>query len=42
MFGFDLRQAHPVVRKRMRRSFLRTFGQTPQNVRNAWHPLATI
>jgi transcriptional regulator GlxA family with amidase domain len=29
-------------RKRMRRSFLRTFGQTPQNIRNASHPLATI
>jgi AraC-like DNA-binding protein len=29
-------------RERMRRSFLRTFGQTPQNIRNASHPLATI
>jgi transcriptional regulator GlxA family with amidase domain len=29
-------------RERMRRSFVRTFGQTPQNVRNASHPLATI
>jgi transcriptional regulator GlxA family with amidase domain len=29
-------------RERMRRSFLRTFGQTPQAVRNASHPLATI
>ena len=29
-------------RERMRRSFLRTFGQTPQAVRNASHPLASI
>jgi transcriptional regulator GlxA family with amidase domain len=29
-------------RERMRRSFLRTFGQTPQAMRNASHPLATI
>ena len=29
-------------RERMRRSFLRTYGQTPQAVRNASHPLATI
>ena len=29
-------------RERMRRSFLRTFGQTPQALRNASHPLATI
>ena len=29
-------------RERMRRSFLRTFGQTPQAIRNASHPLATI
>ena len=29
-------------RERMRRSFLRTFGQTPQSIRNASHPLATI
>src|SRR6266403_680807 len=29
-------------RERMRRSFLRTFGQTPQNIRNASHPLAAI
>ena len=30
------------ARERMRRSFLRTFGQTPQAIRNASHPLATI
>jgi transcriptional regulator GlxA family with amidase domain len=29
-------------RERMRRSFLRTYGQTPQAIRNASHPLATI
>jgi transcriptional regulator GlxA family with amidase domain len=29
-------------RERMRRSFLRTFGQAPQAIRNASHPLATI
>ena len=29
-------------RERMRRSFLRTFGQTPQAIRNASHPLVTI
>jgi transcriptional regulator GlxA family with amidase domain len=29
-------------RERMRRSFVRGFGQTPQAVRNASHPLATI
>jgi transcriptional regulator GlxA family with amidase domain len=29
-------------RERMRRSFLRTFGFTPQALRNAAHPLATI
>jgi transcriptional regulator GlxA family with amidase domain len=29
-------------RERMRRAFLRTFGQTPQSVRNAATPLATI
>jgi transcriptional regulator GlxA family with amidase domain len=29
-------------RERMRRSFLRTFGQTPQNIRNASQPLVTI
>ena len=29
-------------RERMRRSFLRTFGATPQALRNAAHPLATI
>jgi transcriptional regulator GlxA family with amidase domain len=29
-------------RERMRRSFLRTFGLTPQALRNAAHPLATI
>lgn len=29
-------------RERMRRSFLRTFGQTPQAVRNASHPLASF
>jgi len=29
-------------RERMRRSFLRTFGATPQTLRNAAHPLATI
>jgi transcriptional regulator GlxA family with amidase domain len=29
-------------RERMRRSFLRNFGQTPQAIRNASHPLATI
>jgi transcriptional regulator GlxA family with amidase domain len=28
--------------ERMRRSFLRTYGQTPQAIRNASHPLATI
>jgi hypothetical protein len=26
----------------MRRSFLRTFGQTPQAIRSASHPLAMI
>ena len=31
-----------VDRERMRRSFLRTFGVTPQALRNAAHPLATI
>jgi transcriptional regulator GlxA family with amidase domain len=29
-------------RERMRRSFLRTFDATPQALRNAAHPLATI
>jgi transcriptional regulator GlxA family with amidase domain len=29
-------------RERMRRSFLRTYGQTPQAIRNASHPLAMI
>jgi transcriptional regulator GlxA family with amidase domain len=29
-------------RERTRRSFLRTFGQTPQAIRNASHPLASI
>ena len=29
-------------RERMRPTLLRTFGQTPQNIRNASHPLATI
>jgi transcriptional regulator GlxA family with amidase domain len=29
-------------RERMRRSSIRTFGQTPQAIRNASHPLATI
>jgi transcriptional regulator GlxA family with amidase domain len=29
-------------RERMRRSFLRSYGQTPQAIRNASHPLATI
>jgi integrase len=29
-------------REWMRRSFLRTFGQTPQAIRNASHPLASI
>jgi transcriptional regulator GlxA family with amidase domain len=29
-------------RERMRRSFLRIFGQTPQAIRNASHPLAAI
>jgi transcriptional regulator GlxA family with amidase domain len=29
-------------RERMQRSFLRTFGQTPQAVRNASHPLASF
>lgn len=29
-------------RERMRRSFLRTYSQTPQAIRNASHPLATI
>ena len=29
-------------RERMRRSFLRTFGQTPQAIRSASHPLAAI
>jgi transcriptional regulator GlxA family with amidase domain len=29
-------------RERTRRSFLRTFGQTPQGIRNASHPLAAI
>ena len=29
-------------RERMRRSFIRVFGQTPQSIRNASHPLASI
>ena len=29
-------------RERMRRSVLRAFGQTPQSIRNASHPLANI
>jgi transcriptional regulator GlxA family with amidase domain len=29
-------------RERMRRSFLRTFGQTPRAIRNASSPLASI
>jgi transcriptional regulator GlxA family with amidase domain len=29
-------------RERMRRSFLRAFGQTPQSIRNASHPLNLI
>jgi transcriptional regulator GlxA family with amidase domain len=29
-------------RERMRRSFLRTFGETPRDLRNAAHPLATM
>jgi transcriptional regulator GlxA family with amidase domain len=29
-------------RERMRRSFLRTYGRTPQAIRNASHPLATL
>jgi transcriptional regulator GlxA family with amidase domain len=29
-------------RERMRRSFLRTFGQSPQGIRNASHPLASF
>jgi transcriptional regulator GlxA family with amidase domain len=29
-------------RERMRRSFLRAFGQTPQSIRNASHPLAWL
>ena len=29
-------------RERMRRSFLRSFGATPQSLRNAAHPLATL
>lgn len=29
-------------RERMRRSFLRTFGPTPQSIRNASQPLVTI
>jgi transcriptional regulator GlxA family with amidase domain len=29
-------------RERMRRSFLRTYSQTPQAIRNASHPLASI
>jgi transcriptional regulator GlxA family with amidase domain len=29
-------------RERMRRSFRRTFGATPQALRNAAHPLAII
>jgi transcriptional regulator GlxA family with amidase domain len=28
-------------RERMRRSFVRTFGQTPQAIRTASHPLAS-
>jgi transcriptional regulator GlxA family with amidase domain len=31
-----------VDRERMRRSFLRTYGQTPQAIRGASHPLATM
>jgi transcriptional regulator GlxA family with amidase domain len=31
-----------VDRERMRRSFLRTYGQTPQAIRSAAHPLATM
>jgi transcriptional regulator GlxA family with amidase domain len=29
-------------RERMRRSFVRTFGQTPQAIRNASQPLASF
>jgi transcriptional regulator GlxA family with amidase domain len=29
-------------RERMRRSFMRSYSQTPQSIRNASHPLATI
>ena len=29
-------------RERMRRSFLRTYGQTPQSIRNASQPLMLI
>jgi transcriptional regulator GlxA family with amidase domain len=29
-------------RERMRRAFLRAFGQTPQAIRNASHPLASF
>lgn len=29
-------------RERMRRAFLRTYGQTPQGIRNAAHPLASF
>ena len=31
-----------VDRERMRRSFLRAYGQTPQAIRSASHPLATV
>jgi hypothetical protein len=33
---------HLAFRERMRRSFLRTFGDTPKGPRNAARPLATI
>jgi transcriptional regulator GlxA family with amidase domain len=36
------REAGFVDRERMRRSFLRTYGQTPQAIRGASHPLATM
>jgi len=36
------REAGVGDRERLRRSFLRNYGQTPQAIRNASHPLATI
>jgi transcriptional regulator GlxA family with amidase domain len=41
-YGFIARETGFGDRERMRRSFLRTFGESPRALRNAAHPLATI